>query len=98
MILKEKRSVVTNKRDSPARKNRSAMFSNLPLFLITPFIDKKERIQLDIKNNMATVVNSSMIVFPDIFNNLREVKTTKHNPNRFDEAFKICGDLSLSSI
>lgn len=98
MTLKENKRVVINNNDNPARKNKSAMFSSLPLFLIVPLIDKKERIQLAINIIMAKVVNSSIIVLPAMFNNLREVSTTKQSPSKLDEAFKICGDLSLSSL
>jgi hypothetical protein len=97
-MLNEKRRVVTNNNDNPARKNTSAIFSNLPLFLIEPLIDKKERMQLAIKNMMATVVNSSMIVLPAMFNNLSEVSTTKQSPSKLEDAFKIWGDLSFSSF
>jgi hypothetical protein len=96
IILNEKRTVVINKSDNPARKNISAMFSNLPLCLMVPLIDKKERTQLVINRIIANVIISSIIVLPDMFNNLSEVNTTKQSPNKFEEAFKICGDLSLS--
>jgi hypothetical protein len=97
-MLKEKSKVVINNSDNPARKNISAMFSSLPLFLIEPLIDKKERIQLAIKSMMATVVSSSIIVLPAMFNNLSDVSTTKHNPSKLEEAFNICGDLSFPSF
>jgi hypothetical protein len=95
MISKEKSSVVTNNNDSPARKKTSAIFSSLPLFLIDPLIDKKERIQAAIKSVMAIVVNSSIIVLPEMFSSLRDVSTTKQRPSKLEEAFNICGDLSL---
>ena len=95
-MLNEKSKVVTNNNDNPARKNISAIFSSLPLFLIEPLMDKKERIQLAIKSMMAKVVSSSIIVLPEILSNLSEVSTTKQSPNKLDEAFNICGDLSLS--
>ena len=95
-MLNEKSKVVTNSNDNPARKNISAIFSSLPLFLIEPLMDKKERIQLAIKSMMAKVVSSSIIVLPEILSNLSEVSTTKQSPNKLDEAFNICGDLSLS--
>ena len=98
MMLNEKSSVVINSNDNPARKNISATFSSMPLFLIEPRMDKKERIQLAINSMMATVVNSSIIVLPAMFNNLSDVSTTKHNPNKLEDAFKICGDLSFSSF
>lgn len=87
-----------NRSDNPARKKISAIFSNLPLFLIEPLIAKKESIQLAMNMIIATVVSSSMIVLPEIFNSLREVSTTKQSPNKLDEAFNICGDLSFSSL
>ena len=96
--MKEKSNVVINKSDNPARKKKSAIFSSLPLFLIEPLIDKKERIQLAINKMMANVVNSSMIVLPDMFNSLRDVSTTKQSPSKFEEAFNICGDLLFSSL
>ena len=96
MLLNEKSKVVTNNNDNPARKKISAILSSLPLFLMEPLIDKKERMQAAIKNLMATVVNSSIIVLPAMFNNLRDVSTTKQSPNKLEEAFKMCGDLSLS--
>ena len=89
IMLKEKSKVVTNNRDNPARKNISAIFSSLPLFLIEPFIDKKERIQLAINMMIASVVNSSIIVLPAMFNNLSDVSTTKQSPNKLEDAFKI---------
>lgn len=76
----------------------SAKFSSLPLFLIEPLIDKKESIQLAINMIIAKVVNSSIIVLPAMFNNLREVSTTKQSPSKLDEAFNICGDLSFCSF
>ena len=96
MTLNEKSKVVTNSNDNPARKNISAMFSSLPLFLIEPLTDKKDRIQLAINIMIAAVVSSSIIVLPEILSNLSEVSTTKQSPNKLDEAFNICGDLSLS--
>jgi hypothetical protein len=95
MMSKEKSKAVTNNNDNPARKNISAIFSSRPLFLIEPLIDKKERMQAAINSMIATVVNSSIIVLPAMFNNLSDVSTTKHNPNKLEEAFKICGDLSF---
>ena len=88
-MLNEKSKVVTNNNDNPARKNISAIFSSLPLFLIEPFIDKKERIQLAINIMIASVVNSSIIVLPAMFNNLSDVSTTKQSPNKLEDAFKI---------
>lgn len=98
MMLNEKSKVVTNNSVNPAKKNISATFSSLPLFLIEPLMDKKERIQLAINIMIAKVVSSSMSVLPAMFNNLSDVSTTKQSPNKLEEAFRICGDLSLSSF
>ena len=95
MMLNEKSNVVINSNDNPARKKISAILSSLPLFLIEPLIDKKDRMQAAMKSMMATVVNSSIIVLPAMFNNLREVSTTKQSPSKLDDAFKIWADLSL---
>ena len=94
-MLNEKRSVVTNRRNNPTRKKISAIFSNLPLFFIVPLMDKKESMQLVINKNIAAVVSSSIIVLPEMFNSLSEVSTTKQSPSKLEEAFKMCGDLSL---
>ena len=96
MMLNEKSKVVTNNSDNPARKNISAMFSSLPLFLMEPLMDKKERMQAAINMMIASVVSSSMIVLPAIFNNLSDVNTTKQSPSKLEDAFNMCGDLSLS--
>jgi hypothetical protein len=72
------------------------MFSYFPLVFIFPRIDRKERMQLSINNMMAHVVISSMIVWPDTLNNLRDVSTTKQSPSRLEDALRICGDLSVS--
>lgn len=96
-MLNEKSKVVTNKSDNPARKKISATFSNLLLRFIEPLIDKKERIQLAINITVATVVSSSIIVLPEMFNNFKEVKTTKQMPNKFEEALSMCDDFSFSS-
>jgi len=74
------------------------MFSSLPPFLMVPLMDKKERMQLAMNKMMATVVNSSMIVLPEMFNSLSEVSTTKQSPSKLEEAFNMCGDLSFSSF
>ena len=77
----------------PVRNKISAIDSNLLSVLILPLIDKKERIQLDINNIIAAVVNSSIKDFLEIFKIFKEVNTTKQIPSKLDEAFKICGDL-----
>jgi len=88
-MLNENSSVVTNNKDKPARKRISAILSSLPLFLMEPLIDKKERIQLAMNNMMAIVVSSSIMVLPAMLSNLSDVSTTKQSPSRFEDAFKI---------
>ena len=43
---------------------------------------------------MATNVVSSINVWPDFPNTLSDVTTRKQMPNRFDDVFRMCGDLS----
>ena len=97
MISNEKRIAVANKSIKPPKKKKSAIFSNRPVFLIFPLIDKKESKQLVIKNMIAKVVNSSIIVFSVMLSSFNEVNTTKQSPNKLDDAFNICGDLFFSS-
>jgi hypothetical protein len=59
-------------------------------------MDKKESMQLAINIRIATVVNSSIIERWEILSSFNEVSTIKHKANRLEEAFRICGDLSLS--
>lgn len=98
MMLKEKSIVVINNNDNPARKNISAILSRRPLFFIEPFIDRKERMQAAMNSMIASVVSSSIIVLPAMFNSLSDVSTTKQSPNKLEDAFNMCGDLSFSSL
>ena len=59
-------------------------------------MDRNENKQLSMKITIAQVANSSMMDFEDIFNNFSDVSTMKHNASRLEEAFKMCGDFSLS--
>jgi len=95
MTLNEKSRVVKKSRERPPRKIISATCSNNVLLLLTPRIDKKDNIQLAINRMMATTVTSSIIVVSDLLSNFKEVSTIKQMPNRLDDAFRICGDLSL---
>lgn len=56
-------------------------------------IDKKERIQLTINKIAAIPVNSSIMVTSLNLYILREVRTTRQNPNKLEDVFKICDDL-----
>ena len=59
-------------------------------------MDRNENKQLSMKITMAHVANSSMMDFEEIFNNFSEVSTMKQSANRLEEAFRMCGDFSLS--
>jgi hypothetical protein len=56
-------------------------------------MDRKERIALMIKKIVPTPVNSSIIDTELYFDILREVNTTRQNPTKLEEVFKICSDL-----
>ena len=58
-------------------------------------MDKNERMLLTIKKIVPTPVSSSMIDTELYFDILREVKTTRQNPNKLEEVFKMCSDLLL---
>ena len=62
---------------------------------MSPRMARNERTQLAMKKTMATEVSSSMNVFCETFKSLRDVRTMKHKPKRFEDAFKTCGDLSF---
>ena len=59
-------------------------------------MDKNERMLLTIKKIVHIPVSSSMIDTALYFDILREVKTTKQNPNKLEEVFKMCSDLLLA--
>ena len=59
-------------------------------------MDIKENMQLPIKSMMATKLISSKRVCSDFPKNFKEVSTIKQMPNKLDEAFNMCGDLSGS--
>ena len=59
-------------------------------------MDKNERMLLAIKKIVPTPVSSSMIDTELYFDILREVKTTRQNPNKLEEVFKMCSDLLLA--
>jgi hypothetical protein len=57
-------------------------------------MDRKERKQLSIKRIIAAKVISSMTVCRDFPSTLSDVIRRKQMPNKFDDVFRICGDLS----
>jgi hypothetical protein len=91
ITLKTIKMAVIKTTNMPPIKNKSAIRSKgLPLFIL-PRIERNERIQLSIKKKIATISVLSIIVRCDNFKNLRDVSTTKHNPNKLEDAFNICG-------
>ncbi len=56
-------------------------------------MDKNERTLQLINNIQANPVNSSISVTLSNFVILREVKTIRQNPNKFEDAFRICVEL-----
>ena len=59
-------------------------------------IDKNEKILLTIKKIVPIPVSSSIIDTSLYFDILSEVNTTRQNPNKLEEVFKICSDLLLA--
>ena len=73
------------------KKNHSARLSKRFSKRSLPVrIDRKDKIQLPIKNIAANPVNSSIKVLSLHVLTLIEVVTTKQNPNRLDAVPKIC--------
>ncbi len=76
------------------RKITSAIFSyrssNISFSVL---IDKKDNKLDAINNKAATPVNSSIKLTSLYFEILSDVKTTKQNPNKLDEVFRIWDDL-----
>ena len=90
MISKVITIVVINKTESPVIKETSGVFSYFTLNLLLLLrIERNDKILLTIKDIVAIAVNSSIIDVCFNFKTLREVKTIKQIPNRFDEVFNI---------
>lgn len=58
-------------------------------------MDKNEKMLLTIKKIVPIPVSSSIMDTSLYFDILREVNTTKQNPNKLEEVFKMCSDLFL---
>ncbi len=61
--------------------------------LVLLLIDKNDSRQLDMNKNMERAVHSSMNDRSLSFSAFKEMNTTKHNPKRFEEVFRMWGDL-----
>jgi len=85
--------VIENRIKSPVRKIISAIFSKrIPLASVLR-IDRKEKMQLAIKNTIATAVSSS-IKEPSLNSlTLSDVNTIKQKPSNVAEVFSICGEV-----
>ena len=94
ITLNAKRMEVINRTHSPAKKIISAAFSSFLLRSDCPRIERKERMQLNIKRIMAAKVISSIIDCSDFPSSLIDVRIRKQMPSKLDDVFKICGDLS----
>jgi hypothetical protein len=53
-------------------------------------MDKKEKTLLPINMMDATPVNSSIMVWELNFDILIEVRTTRQNPSKLEDVFRIC--------
>jgi hypothetical protein len=60
IILNVISTAVTNSENSPIKNKKSANFSYLMPSAVVLRIDRKDRIQLNINENMANAVNSSI--------------------------------------
>ena len=74
------------------------MFSSFLLCLVCFLIDRNDSRQLNIKRTIARKVISSIAVCRDFPNTFSDVKRRKQIPNRFDDVFKMCGDLYILVI
>jgi hypothetical protein len=90
-------TIVIAKLISPIKKIISATRSNFSEWVsLLDRIERKERIQLIISSMAASPVISSIKVAAANFEILIDVNTTKQNPSRLEELFKICGDFSVA--
>lgn len=74
------------------------MFSRSLLRLVCFLIERNDRRQLNINKTVATKVMSSIAVCCDFPNTFSDVKRRKQIPKRFDDVFKMCGDLSIFRV
>ena len=97
--LNDTSKIVIPKLINPIKKTISATRSNFSERIsLLERIERKERIQLIINVKADKPVISSMIVAVVNLEILIEVNTTRQNPSRLDELFKICGDFSAAII
>ena len=98
MTLNVTNIAVIKRDDSPMKNKTSAYFSYLCPIPLAFRMDKKDKIQLDIKNRMAKAVKSSIRVAAFIARIFLEVKTIKHNPNKLADVFKIWWEFEFLSF
>jgi hypothetical protein len=88
--VKAIRKVTPKSISNASKKIISAYFSYLALRLsFTVRIDKNDRKLAAVNKIDATPVNSSIIVCSLYFDILREVKTIRQKPSKFDDVFNI---------
>ena len=89
--------VVIKRKNNPARKTKSAIFSYRSPGDFLLRIERKENRLLVMNITIAAVVSSSMKVFAVRFITFKEVSTIKQIPSNVADVFSICGDRSLFS-
>ena len=91
------RNVIKKTKIKAVIKMFSAIFSKrTDRFSLLIRVDKNEKTLLIIKKMDPTPLSSSMIDTELYFDILREVNTTRQNPKRFEDVFKMCSDLLLA--
>jgi hypothetical protein len=96
--LKASRIAVANTRNKPRIKVYSAIVSKTTPCSLVLLMERKEKIQLIIKARKENIVILSISVFSLRFRILIEVRTTKQNPTRLEDAARICGDFLYSCM
>lgn len=92
------RPAVTKRHDNPTKNKRSAYFSYFSPNTVLLRIARKERMQLNINENMANAVSSSIKVAAFISRIFLEVSTMKHNPSKFADVFKMWCEFEFLSF
>lgn len=94
-MFKVIRVAVTKRDESPTKNKTSAYFSYFIPISVLLRMAKKDKMQLNINENIANAVNSSINVAAFISRIFLDVKTIKHKPNKLAEVFKMCCELEL---
>ena len=90
MIRFKVTSAAVKKREPKPIKNKiSAYFSYFWPNEVVLRMAKKDKMQLNINENIAKAVSSSISVAAFISRIFLDVNTMKHNPNKFADVFKM---------